>query len=212
MAASGMRATRPRPVVEGPSVASWATTKRPSAAARMSISRLAPSRQPRARLERLNGASASCVRSLCHLSLIGPCGPSTETGTIAGASARRSGPIRHAGGRTRAPGMRRSVAASKTSESPGAKPILTASPAACAAEEPCSSTRTCADVGLHDIEDLASHGLDLGDAAGAARLASKRRCSGRSPMVTLPRAAPSNGKATVPATHGAVSRPRLGSG
>ena len=87
MAASGMRATRPRPVVEGPSVASWATTKRWSAEARMSISRLAPRRQPRARLDRLNGASAQRVRSLCHLSLIGPCGPSTETGTMAGVTA-----------------------------------------------------------------------------------------------------------------------------
>ena len=78
MAASGMPATRPRPVVEGPSVGSCATTKRWSAVARMSISTLAPSRQPSARLPGLNGASAWRVRSMCHLSRIGPCGPSTR--------------------------------------------------------------------------------------------------------------------------------------
>ena len=48
---------------------------------------------------------------------------------------------RHAGGCTRAPGSRRSLALSKTSESSGAKPTRTGSPAAWA-EAPCPSTRT----------------------------------------------------------------------
>ena len=46
---------------------------------------------------------------------------------------------------------------------------------------------------------------------GRATRSSKRRCSGRSPMVTLPRAAPSNGKVRNPRRRHRL-RPRLGSG
>ena len=46
------------------------------------------------------------------------------------------------GGHTRTPVIRLSVAVSNTRESFGENPIFTGSPAACAAEAPCSRTRT----------------------------------------------------------------------
>ena len=55
---------------------------------------------------------------------------------------RRGRDSRHTGGPTRTAVSRRSVAVSNTSESCGAKPTFTGAPAASAAADPCSSTRT----------------------------------------------------------------------
>ena len=92
--------------------------------------------------ESLNGASARRVRSLCHFSRIGPCGPSTAIGGVAVQRRQAVSSVMPADAPARR-SSRRSLRRVEHQRIVGREADRApASPAACAAEEPCSSTRT----------------------------------------------------------------------
>ena len=75
----------------------------------------------------------------------------------------------HAGGLILTPGRSFSVVASNTSEFSGAKPISHGLARGVRRRGAVLEHAHMTDARLHHVEDLASHGLDLRDAAGKAR-------------------------------------------
>ena len=103
-----------------------------------------PTRQPRARLDRLNGASAQLVLELVPFELDRPMRPINRDGQYGRGQRKteRADPSRRRM-HPRAGHQRFGCRVEHQRVARREKPILTDLPAACAAEEPCSRTRTC---------------------------------------------------------------------